>query len=53
MTLLPMPRRKPFSKMPGDLRKVIIKGRKETAKTIVRSLTEKVRGGQEHLEKTG
>jgi len=35
-----MPRRKPFSKMPGDLRKAIIKGRKETAKTIVRSLTE-------------
>ena len=27
--------------MPGDLRKAIIKGRKETAKTIVRSLTEK------------
>ena len=26
--------------MPGDLRKAIIKGRKETAKTIVRSLTE-------------
>ena len=27
--------------MPQDLRKAIIKGRKETAKTIVRSLTEK------------
>ena len=27
--------------MPGDLRKAIIKGRKETAKTIVPSLTEK------------
>ena len=26
--------------MPGDLRKAIIKGRKESAKTIVRSLTE-------------
>jgi hypothetical protein len=35
-----MPSRKPLSKMPTDLRKLILKGRKQLAKDIVQSLTE-------------
>ena len=35
-----MPSRKSISKLPTDLRKVILKGRKQLAKDIVHSLTE-------------
>tara|TARA_R100001460_G_scaffold15393_2_gene33938 strand:- start:7314 stop:7802 length:489 start_codon:yes stop_codon:yes gene_type:complete len=35
-----MPSRKPLSKMPTDLRKLVLKARKQLAKDIVHSLTE-------------
>ena len=47
---MPKDFKKHFTK---DLGKAITKGRKEVAKTVARSLIEKVRGGQEHLEKIG
>ena len=47
---MPKDFKKHFTK---DLGKAVVKGRKEVAKTITRSLIEKVHGGQEHLEKTG